>query len=467
MKLPKWLAVFARHSTQGPEGRRNMAETTTVEVEHGGQSFSFQLCRRDLDFGTAGPAPYFWMDSRKFRNKKPGTNFRACVDLWWKAVEEYGAANDIDNQVNLVWAECYPLVNTARSLQDVYVDAHLHKMADRQSTGVKAKGSLQVQTERTFSLPEEQITRLRELAADRDTSRIREELEDLFLGEMPSAEEMPAYQEAAQAWIGNGIVAFRQNGRPGLRNYVGEVGEWIQRYRKQGNLDRVRRFVNLFGYESKVAFYLCHTSAWVGLVQKLVADGRLNQIGERFLRLWHHQNQPADDGTPDVFCGQVLSLHPLSAIVQSDAGYLATIGRWLAHPDYDALHQANQVGTCTDYWDVVSTILMAAHEYEHARSHWEASRGSPTYSGTAAPEGAAGDAAPDPVAALLEDYAAERHLVCAKCKQVLAYFNHEGPSEDDDRVRVTFRCRAGHDRSIFITEDELRQPQPKIDDIQE
>jgi hypothetical protein len=443
-----------------------MAETVTVTLEHGGCSFSFQLCRRELDFGAAGRAPYYWMDGRQFRHQNPGTNFRACVDLWWTAVEEAGAAGSIDNQVNLVLAESYPLVNTARSLQDVYVDAHLHKKADRRATAVEEKGCRPVDSERTYSLPKEEVARLQQLATYRDARRIRAELEELFLGEMPSSEAMPAFQKAVRAWIGNGIVALRKGGRSALREYVAEVGNWIRKYRKQGHQDRARRFVNTFGYECKVAFYLCHTSAWNGLVKRLVADGRLPVTGERFMRLWHHQNQPADDnggvigGARDVFCGQVLSLHPLSAIVLNEPCYLAIIGRWLGHPDYDALHQANGVATCPEYWEVVAMILVAAHEYDHAREHWDATRGRVTYGGTAAAYDAARDDATASVALLFEDYAAGRRLVCPECKQKLSYSCHEPSKDGEDWVLVRFRCPSGHDHSVPITHEELLQPNP-------
>lgn len=386
-----------------------MAGPTTVELEYGNRRFAFELFFRELDFGPAGRAMYYWMDSRRFRAKHPGPNFRACVDFWWTDVEMAGAAEETDNQVDLIFAECYPLVSTARSLQDIYIDAQLHKMADRQISPTNENDRRRVQAERTYSLPQDEVARLRRLAASRDVDCIRAELEGLFLGEIPPAHEMPAHKEAARAWIGNGLRAFHTGGRDGLRDYVGEVGQWIEKYRKQGNQDRVRRFINRFGYECKVAFYVCHTSAWVGLVQKLVADGRLNVTGERFMRLWHHQNQSNDNGdvpggARDVFCRQVLSLHPLSAIVQTDSSHLATIGRWLAHPDYETLQRTQRVGTCSAYGDMVATILQAAHEYDHARRHWETTRGRATNTATSLIDHQERDDAPASISLLFQDY---------------------------------------------------------------
>lgn len=436
-----------------------MAETVMVELEHGGRRFAFELCRRELDFGPAGRAPYYWMDSRRFRSKKPGPNFRACVDLWWTAVEGAGATDETDNQVNLVLAECYPLVSTARTLQDIYIDAQLHKKADRQI--ILGRESGRIEAERIYYLPEEEVSRHRQLTASHDVPGIRAELEALFLGAMPPTHEMPAYQVAARSWIGEGIRAFRTGGHQGLRDYVSEVDQWIATYRKQGNLDRVRRFVNMFSYECKVAFYLCHTSAWVGLIQKLVTDGRLsNVIGERFMRMWHHQNQPVDDnrgmpgGARDVFCGQVLSLHPLSAIVQTEAPYLATIGRWLAHPEYETLQRTNRVATCPEYWDVVAVILQAAHEYDHARRQWEATRGSGTYADSEAVDNKSRDDAVASARILFDDYAAKQKMVCSTCKKALSYVDHE-LTDVEETVLVNYRCPSGHCISVSVSQEAL------------
>ena len=205
-----------------------------------GRFFPSRCANRQLVLGTAGPAEYFWMDGRQLRQGRGGPNFRACVDLWWNAVEAAGEARLQDNEVSLVLAECYPLINTARAVQDVYVDAHLHRTADREYVIEEEEGVRRARSDRTYVLPEEECERLREVAHTRDTNQVRAELESLFLGELPPRREMPAYQEAARAWIGNGIRALRTEGREGLRRYTGTVDEWIRRLRRRGNLDRGR-----------------------------------------------------------------------------------------------------------------------------------------------------------------------------------------------------------------------------------
>ena len=170
-------------------------------------------------------------------------------------MEQIGAATEIETQVNRVWAECYPLVNNARSLQDVYLDAQLARKVEKQyATAQWGDRSVRL-AQHTFSLPKEETDRLRAMAHARDASLVRAELEGLFLGPMPTPEEMPAFQEAARAWIGNGVIALRKGGSEGLSAYVATVGRWIAKYRRRGGDNRTRLFVNLFAYESKVAFY--------------------------------------------------------------------------------------------------------------------------------------------------------------------------------------------------------------------
>ncbi len=332
-------------------------------------------------------------------------------------------------------------------------------------------GHVRNQLTRAYTLPEEEVTRLRRLAESHDLGSIRAELESLFLGELPPRREMLSFQEAAKAWIGNGIRALRAGGRQGLRGYVPEVGELLARYRRQGDQGRVRRFINMFGYECKLAFYLCHTSAWAGLVQKLAAAGELNAVGERFMRLWHNQNQVVEDDSEgpgehrDVFCGQVLSLHPLSAIVQTDAIYLARIGQWLAHPHYEELCRDNRVALCPAYWDVVAVVLEAAHEYQHARRHWESTRGGRAYIDAGAVERATDDASAleytqtDLTASpqmLFEGYATRQELSCGTCRKSLSYIRHDAP-DDQERVVVHYRCESGHCTSIPVTFEALEE----------
>ena len=304
-----------------------------------------------------------------------------CVNSWWADVEMAGDTDHPENLFNLVLAESFPLVNTARSLQDVYLDAHLHDTADREilHDPDDRQGGISL---RLDSLPQEEIRRLHDLVGRHSMASVRAELEGLFLGPLPSEAEMPGCARATEIWASNGAVAFKTGGWDALRSYVHtELRPWLSQYRKRGGDDRTRIFINMFSYECKVAFYLCYANAWIGLIRSLVDRHGLDPMSERFLRLWHHQNQPIEDPAapggvhPDVFFGQILALHPLSAIVHAEPSYLQAIGGWIGHPDYDVLNQRGRVGDCPAYWDMVAAILIAAHEYRRSHERWDERRG--------------------------------------------------------------------------------------------
>ena len=439
--------------------RIGMSRPPEVNVEHAGRSFPFQVHERELNFGQAGMGRYFWMDGRQLRRGSGGPNYRHCVDLWWHVVSQAGKDREPENEMTLVLAECYPLISTAKTLQDVYVDAHLHRAADREYSFVEEDQVRQRRAERTYSLPEEDTARLRVIAHSRNADQIRSELERLFRGPLPPPREMPAFDNAAQAWIGNGIVALRREGREGLQRYTHTIDEWIRKLRRRSGIDRVRMFVNMFSYECKAAFYFCYGNAWVGILQSLKQAGKLDLLGERFMRLWHHQNRPADDAEVhrDVFCGQILALHPLSAIVLTSPEHLEVIGRCIGLPDYQGLVASGKIVECQEYWDFVATILIAAHEYDRSRRRWEDQREHPTHTSSNEVARQARDDATDSVRILFEDYAAARGRLCAECSGELRYVRQEpSGTAESPMATVTFRCQCcDRETAIEVGVDEI------------
>ena len=274
---------------------------------------------------------------------------------------------------------------------------------------------------------------------------------NLFLGELPPRSEMPAYREATQASIGNGIRALRTEGRKGLQRYTGTVDEWIRKLRRRGSLDRVRMFLNMFSYQCKVAFYLCYCSAWIAILQWLAQTRGPNVLGERFMRLWHHQNRAPDDSgvSRDAFCGQVLALHPLSAVVLTSPEHLTAVGDWVGHPDYEALLTSGQVAECEEYWDFVATVLIAAREYDRSRRRWEAGRGQTTRTDTERLSQQSRDDSVASARVLFEDFAAARGHVCPDCSGPLAYVRYERAEKDRPGVIAFFRCQSC-DREITV-----------------
>ncbi len=430
-----------------------MPSIVNVKLTLGDESFNFEIHERELCFGNAGTGKYCWMDGRQLRRGRGGPNFRPCVNLWWHVMGLAGETRNPNNERTLVLAECYPLVNTARSLQDVYLDAHLHRIADREYDINEEDAVRRRRSERTYMLPDEECDRLREIARSHDSQRVRRELEELFLGDLPPREEMPSFRDAARHWIGNGITALRSGGRERLREYTKTVDEWIRKYRRRGGDNRVRTFVNMFAYESKVAFYHCYCNAWSGILGQLTEDGDLDVLGQRFMQIWHHQNcAPVEaEVHRDAFCGQVLALHPLSAVVLTSPQHLEVIGRWIGHQDYDSLYNSGEIVNASEYWDLVATILISAHEYNRSRENWEETRGQTTVTDTNQVNQQARDDALSSARLEFEDYAAARQIVCPQCSGSLSYSSHEIPEPDECAVKVDYSCKccsAPHSISI-------------------
>jgi hypothetical protein len=410
-----------------------MVTRFTTRVDVAGRSFAFELCSRPIALGIAGPVAYFWMDSRRLRRGGGGPNFRPCVDLWWAAACAAGDGDSPPNQTALFFAECFPLVNAARTLQDVYLDAHLRPAAGREPADGAAAGG----PAPAYSLPSDETERLRQLAHRGDTDAIRRELESLFGATDPYPDDRPTRAEALAVWVTQARLALRRDGHDGLRAFVtGVVKPWMDNLRRRGGRDRERAFLNRFAYEAKASFYLTYANAWVALIPRLRQERGLDAVGERLLRLWHHQNQPVRDPAaptgwrPDVFHGQVLALHPLSGLMMSDPAHRQALGAWLTHPDHDGLVAGGRVHQCPAYRDVVAAILTAAHEYRHAHA-----RETKTRRGLR-PGGGTGVS----VAEAFEAYAATRGLRCPGCDGPLAYDRHDPPAPEMDEVLVRLRC---------------------------
>jgi hypothetical protein len=269
---------------------------------------------------------------------------------------------------------------------------------------------------------------------------------------------MPAYQEAARAWIGNGMCALRTDGREGLQRYTTTVDEWIRKLRRRGDLDRVRLFLNMFSYQCKVAFYLCTSTAWVGILQRLSQTQQINTVGERFMQIWHHQNRAPDDFgvSRDALCGQVLAMHPLSGVVLTSPEHLTVVGDWIGHPDYEALHAKNQVGQCAAYWDLVATILIAAHEYDRSRKRWEEGRKESTRADSKKVSRKSRDDSTASERVLFEDFAAARGHVCSECSGTLAYSHFKPAEEGKPTATAFYRCQScEREESIEVSRDDL------------
>ena len=190
----------------------------------------------------------------------------------------------------------------------------------------------------------------------------------------------------------------------------------MTKYRRRGGQPRVRQFANLFSYECKVSFYTCFSNAWIDLIPWLagsrvwtrqpalpagvalpeparrVTAGRtagglvyptlagvraLPAIpgGPRPPGLVWRVPPPGPAAVPDVFAGQVLSLHPLSAYVMRDPLLRVLVGRFLIAPEFDPVIAARRADDSAAYWGLVEAVLMAAVLYRRQRQETADRRG--------------------------------------------------------------------------------------------
>lgn len=469
--------------------RTDRTQSLDVPLRRFGQDFSFRLCRRPLHLGAGVTAQYYWMDSsglRSLRNETAAANFRNCIGHWAGAMRAQGVAGELEQQIHYVLAVCYGLVTTSKAMQGIYRDAYLAPEATTTET----------------SLPEEVRERIQEATAGRDRFGVQREL-DAALGrfEVPS-QALPLLQEALRRWVGSGVSRMRQDGNAGLESFLREVDTWLQRLRKRSPR-WVRHFLNLFAYECKVSFYTCFANTWIDLIPWLRENHGLDVVSERFLRFWHHQNQPIEiphgrtiggldypthirarvvqtdrDGRStrhaltveterlapthvrDAFSGQVLSLHPLSGFLMKDAALCAISGKFFASDACATALQRGQVERRAEYWDLMGAILTAAHLYRQSLDSQFARRG--THERVAADMTSWSQEQSRPEEAteseLLEEFARANGQACPACRQSLCFRRYEPANAEDDHFQADFECGScGHGVLLSIRRDDLTQ----------
>jgi hypothetical protein len=375
----------------------------TATIRSAGREFRIPLCTRPLDLGPAGTIQYYWANSSRLRSPGAAGAIRSFVDHWWASMTKVGLDGEVEQQVNLVLARCHEVFLRDKAPQAVFRDAHLREGRTRRFDA---------------SLDDEARERIKRAVDSRDRAAVAMELDRALGRSGPPEREMPAFRRAFEHWVGRGLVAFRRRGEAGLVGFVREVAEWSKQLRKKGGQGRLRPFLNMLAYETKVAFYLCYANAWVDLIPWIARERGIDALSERFLRIWHNQNQPAEvpaGRTPaglylptaggravvtpspsgalavesfswrpaaavpghvcDAFSGQILALHPLSGFFMSDPGLLAVAGRFLACDAFDRVMTTGRAWDCPEYWSFVGAILDAAGMYRLAAEEQSASRG--------------------------------------------------------------------------------------------
>ena len=454
--------------------RTRPPECVTAKITLQGQTFPFRLYTRRLPLGDYGTIHYYWMPAPEFHSLTPKSttaNFRSCLGHWKAAMQTCGLWEDIEQQVTYLLAASYPLVCRSKSLQKIYRDAFL----DPTRVSYAATG-----------LPEEARQRIQQVVDARDRFGLQRELDQVLGRYHAPAGMLPRLQEAFRRWVGHGLVLMREHGQDGVSKYLEEVRTWLNRFRKKGGDPWVRRFIDMYSYEAKVSFYTCFANTWIGLLPWLKEHRALDQLSERFLRLWHNQNQPIEippgrtpgglyyptggqaigfpsTGTPeavrqvitwqtpqsepqfipDVFSGQVLSLHPLSSFFMKDPALCAIAGRFLSSDSFEEVMSRGRSENHPMYWQLIGAILTAAHSYRNALDSQAQQRGVRYRGGNAVetigtgpePEGGA-------EASLIEDFAVAQGKSCPECGGSLRLDTLFPAESDSAHFSVGYRCRS-------------------------
>lgn len=437
-----------------------MVEGWKVGILFKDQPYEFDLCTRQIDLGTAGLVRYFWMDSRPLR-QGDSPNYRACVDFWWACMQTERATQCRTNDTTarrevaqitdtLILAELYahPEVCRSKAAHSVFFDSFTRAPRKQGRRGSGNEACL-------LELDPTEAHRLRLIAESRDVAAIRDELRTVLASELPSAEYRRKFSQDFSEWMDKGGEALRAAGRERLRRFLrAELVPMIKLKRKRGGDPRGTQFINFMIYNAKIRFCTTYANAWVGLIRRLRMARAVDRNSEHLLRFWHCQHQCLH-GEADPFWGQVLSLHPLSALVMTQPEHQVVLGRYLESvasiDSADAFDNSDNPA----YWDLVGSILIAAHQY--TREHAEADGQRKKLQSQRAIDAAARDDAEFSVAMELDKYAVRVGLKCLSCAGPISYQSHEPHSGADDVAQVVYKCgRCGQTDKVNVTVADFR-----------
>ena len=144
---------------------------------------------------------------------------------------------------------------------------------------------------------------------------------------------------------------------------------------------------------------------------------------------------------PDVFSGQILSLHPLSGFFMKGSSS-AIAGRFLTSSSFEAVMSRGRFENHPLYWDLVGAILTAAHSYRSALDCQAQNRGVRLRGGDAAKSLACQPVPGESSASsLFEDFAAFRGIHCPHCKGSVSLDEYLPATKNSDHCVVRYWCR--------------------------
>jgi len=397
-------------------------------------------------------------------------------------MHDIGLGDDWFQHRHFVLATSYALVCRHKGPQDIYRDAFLRPRKIDLSR---------------ISVSTEDQERIREMVEGRDRVLLKQALDSVFDAYQPSRGDRLGFEKAFAIWIDKGVNSLRQSGEEGLIDWLGELDGWIRKYRKNSKSGaRVRSFLNLFSYQAKTSFYLCYASFWAALIPWLKEHHGLNELSERFLRFWHHQNQPIEippdrtasgillpvrggarlqspdengrsalpgvtwsiprigpEVVPDVFSGQVLALHPLTWFLLSDPALCEVAGRYFDSTAPDAIARQDTAELSAEYWELIGAILLAGFQYRTARMQFEYDRSIDTAGGDSTVAVRRDDAPRDDL--LLADFIASKKYYC-ECEAQLVYSSSDLSKRRRPKLfLVCPKCK--QTTTVNVTECDLEQ----------
>jgi hypothetical protein len=435
----------------------------TATLVRGGHEFPFVLCHRPINLGSAGTVDYYWLDSRQLRamdSEEGFNNFVNCVGHWWAVTVQEGLGSDPTSREHLFLARSYSLVSKQKSLQHVVRDAYLPPAFDWQQ----------------ISLPDEDKQRIDRVVQSHDRSELKREIDRALGLAVLTYNDWRDLSFAFAGIMDHVTKTMHQDGFEGLVTSEGKLEAYFTKWRKRGDAPFMRMLIDQLAYACKASFNLTYWNLWLSLIPWLRRHKGLDPTSERFLRLWHRQNQhdelanrpsliiknktagpmlaePGVHYLPDVFSGQILSLHPLSAIIMKDPALLEIVGRFVASPQYDCVARTRQADDCPLYWEFIGAILTAANLYRVASETARSKRGTICYGGEATSQ-VAGNSSLPLIAPAFEEHAAAYDWRCL-CGGRLTYVVHREASDEPSSVLVNYRCalcRADSERLIHRAE---------------
>jgi hypothetical protein len=412
------------------------------------------------------------------------SNFRSCIGFWDAVMGDLGVADEWSQQANYVLAVAYALIHRDKGSQRIYRDALLRPRS--------------FSPEDLCLSPEVQV-QIEQAVASRNRDAIQRQLDVALESAQLSDEDRIATCRAMDQWVNRGVARLRADGRDGLRAWLAEVDEWLTRFRKRSK-GRLRTFLDVFATECKLSFYLCYSNFWIGLLHWLEENQFLDPMSKRFLSIWHHQNRNVevihgrttsgiiyptsagrsillrdDSGSsrwhtftwqtehigpevvPDVFRAQILALHPLNWILLSRVELREKIGRCISSPQFDVAMRTGRVAHFPAYWEMLESIVTAAHLYRHARLHNEARRTIRRPRRRSAMVEASTDLAIPPVM-LLREFVDSLRRVCRCGGGTYRYTAADPPAGDRKVVMLQVTCcRCGSQAEIKVTRQELER----------